>query len=379
MFVRVLVGMDFITHNGMIIDFYDGYTVCAAQEQPHPLHLPRNNKGHFMVDLVQFLTQGDLCHRGHPQIQILLEEGTNSSEWSDLSSHRVVNCATMFTHEFENVKVKVSGHSSREQLFAGMVERRLRMNRQSGLMGSLISALSSTTPSSPTTHGDREEEDQGARPLTSCSNGSQGSASLRGPVAMQGSSLAGQAQVQPVGTVGCARVATFDSITSQQKGHMEIRHRASTRLWSNVLWINCRMMEPNMSPEAELVQAVITKVTAEERLSTLLDEYKMAFAAARSKVEKAKDKMNVVKAAAKSGAGSSGSTGYSMRPHSPRLLSPTHSWEAVSPQRARILDHLTEDEIQQLQKLAMERKAMAERPVDVEIPSDPNYDFNETQ
>ena len=54
MFVRVLVGMDFITHNGMIIDFYDGYTVCAAQEQPHPLHLPRNNKGHFMVDLVQF-------------------------------------------------------------------------------------------------------------------------------------------------------------------------------------------------------------------------------------------------------------------------------------------------------------------------------------
>ena len=142
MLVPVLVGMDFIYSNGMIIDFHDGHTICAAQEQPRPFHLPRNNKGHYMVDLVDFLTEGDLCHEGHPQIHVLVEDGTAST--IDLSNSQWVSSrgihSVIFTHQFEAQVMQVPGSRNHEQLFASVIDRRMRlMNHQTGLMGSLLS------------------------------------------------------------------------------------------------------------------------------------------------------------------------------------------------------------------------------------------------
>ena len=52
--VPVLVGMDFIRQNGLIIDFTDGYVVCAQHANAKPFYMPVNAKGHFMVDLVNY-------------------------------------------------------------------------------------------------------------------------------------------------------------------------------------------------------------------------------------------------------------------------------------------------------------------------------------
>ena len=205
MLVPVLVGMDFIYSNGMIIDFHDGHTICAAQEQPRPFHLPRNNKGHYMVDLVDFLTEGDLCHEGHPQIHVLVEDGTAST--IDLSNSQWVSSrgihSVIFTHQFEAQVMQVPGSRNHEQLFASVIDRRMRlMNRQTGLMGSLLSKTTPATSSSLTTHGDQEGEgSEGAGLRERSSDGPQGSSQLRDSMALYGPSHGAEAQVKSVGSM----------------------------------------------------------------------------------------------------------------------------------------------------------------------------------
>ena len=221
MLVPVLIGMDFITSNGMIIDFSDGHCVCAAQQQPRPFQLPRNNKGHFMVDLVHFLTQGDLCDHGHPQIQVLVEEGTLgpnfsnlSSPWADHAAH-----AVMFTHQFEAEVYQVSVRSHHEQLFASLCERRFRLNQQTGLMGSLLSAPNSTSTSSPTTHGDQEGKgSEGAGSPEGSANGSQRPSKQGDTMALHGDPSSSKAQIQPVGSMDDVHSVRPSSVLHSHKG-----------------------------------------------------------------------------------------------------------------------------------------------------------------
>ena len=67
--------MDFIRQNGLIIDFTDGYVVCAQHENAKPFYMHVNVKGHFMVDLVEYLCEGKTLHDGHPSLHVTVPEG----------------------------------------------------------------------------------------------------------------------------------------------------------------------------------------------------------------------------------------------------------------------------------------------------------------
>ena len=58
MLVPVLVGMSHAGSDGvgLILDMSDGYSVNALVPNDTPRVLPKNPKGHFMVDIVEFLT-----------------------------------------------------------------------------------------------------------------------------------------------------------------------------------------------------------------------------------------------------------------------------------------------------------------------------------
>ncbi|CAE7238727.1 unnamed protein product [Symbiodinium sp. CCMP2592] len=74
MLVPILVGMSHIGSGGagMIIDFNDGSYLNAAdisklrQRPPDdPQYLTSNSKGHFVLDIVQYLTGGQVCEKGN--------------------------------------------------------------------------------------------------------------------------------------------------------------------------------------------------------------------------------------------------------------------------------------------------------------------------
>jgi hypothetical protein len=72
MFVPILVGM---THAGadgvgLIVDMSDGYSINTLVPNDVPRVLSKNQKGHFQVDLVEFLTGGQTTTVGHCNIVI---------------------------------------------------------------------------------------------------------------------------------------------------------------------------------------------------------------------------------------------------------------------------------------------------------------------
>jgi hypothetical protein len=74
--------MDFIDTHGMIIDFNDGTAVCANHDDGEPFQLPRNSKKHLMVDIVDFLTMGQQCVQGPPNIHVILNESSGSEQFA---------------------------------------------------------------------------------------------------------------------------------------------------------------------------------------------------------------------------------------------------------------------------------------------------------
>ncbi|CAJ1342921.1 unnamed protein product, partial [Effrenium voratum] len=73
--VPVLVGMDFAgdTGTGMVVDLVDGTCVFSLIDPLRHYTLQQNSKGHYMVDLVEYLTGGVTVSQGHANI-ILLQE-----------------------------------------------------------------------------------------------------------------------------------------------------------------------------------------------------------------------------------------------------------------------------------------------------------------
>ena len=55
MLVPILVGMDFLSKVGLILDFSDGHAVHAKDPDPTPYHMLKNVKGHFMVNIAEYI------------------------------------------------------------------------------------------------------------------------------------------------------------------------------------------------------------------------------------------------------------------------------------------------------------------------------------
>ncbi|CAE7328962.1 nosip [Symbiodinium sp. CCMP2592] len=77
--VPVLIGMDFLGPAGMglIIDFSTGLALQSKEEHPEIFHLKTNAKGHYVLDIVEFLTQGHVNLEG--QAHLVVSSSTPSS------------------------------------------------------------------------------------------------------------------------------------------------------------------------------------------------------------------------------------------------------------------------------------------------------------
>jgi hypothetical protein len=152
MLVPVLIGMDFIDTHGMIIDFNDGTAVCANHDDGEPFQLPRNSKKHLMVDIVDFLTMGQQCVQGPPNIHVILNESSGSEQFAAelmLSSCNPFDfpelCPLLIeSGELDNFcDLQTSSSSTPSQWFCRLWERRLMLNCKMG--GSISTALRSST------------------------------------------------------------------------------------------------------------------------------------------------------------------------------------------------------------------------------------------
>ena len=115
------------------------------------------------------------------------------------------------------------------------------------------------------------------------------------------------------------------------------------------------MLPSDMVPNETLVKACYDKVAAEERLKTLMLDYKDQLAKLQKKVEKVKPGMT----SAKSGAAPSVMAGYQVAvPQTP--MSATTSWAQVtpphSPELNEMFELMTEDEKQELTNRLRQRR-----------------------
>ena len=138
--------MDFIRQNGLIIDFTDGYVVCAQHANAKPFYMPVNVKGHFMVNLVEYLCEGKTLHDGHPSLHVTVPEGEGfegrlSADAHMSSMELVDDVGNISTLEFECgtvVTSDVNSLHSHRTLFEQLWQRRLRLQQEDRLMGGVI-------------------------------------------------------------------------------------------------------------------------------------------------------------------------------------------------------------------------------------------------
>ena len=92
--VPVLIGMDFIGPSGMglIIDFSTGLALHSKEDHPEIFHLKTNAKGHYVLDIVEFLTQGCVNHEG--QAHLVVSSGVPTSTSSHV--HHVLELGTVW-------------------------------------------------------------------------------------------------------------------------------------------------------------------------------------------------------------------------------------------------------------------------------------------
>ncbi|CAE7443123.1 Cacna1h [Symbiodinium natans] len=92
--VPVLIGMDFLGCNGagMMIDFATGNAMFTCDSQPQIFPLKANHKGHFTLDIVQYLTEGKRCDVGQPHV--LVRAGAKASK--PLETHTVLELGVVW-------------------------------------------------------------------------------------------------------------------------------------------------------------------------------------------------------------------------------------------------------------------------------------------
>ena len=100
----LLVGMDFIQDVGLLVDFRSGLAMNTCDPEPSIYELPRNRKGHLMVDVRYHLTKGKICDQGHAHITVcqnLADVCDHDNQWLELSVvwFDMSECDAQFDHE----------------------------------------------------------------------------------------------------------------------------------------------------------------------------------------------------------------------------------------------------------------------------------------
>ncbi|CAE7192335.1 Smyd3 [Symbiodinium necroappetens] len=100
----LLVGMDFIQDVGLLVDFRSGLAMNTLDPEPSIYELPRNRKGHLMVDVRYHLTKGKICDQGHARITVCQNPSDvcdHDNQWLELSVvwFDMSECDAQFDHE----------------------------------------------------------------------------------------------------------------------------------------------------------------------------------------------------------------------------------------------------------------------------------------
>ena len=88
--VPILVGMDHLGGDtGMAIDFPTGMAMDSFKTDFQAYQLPSNKKGHYLLDIVEYLTRGRECLEGHATINITTDELPETAKLHTLEFHPV--------------------------------------------------------------------------------------------------------------------------------------------------------------------------------------------------------------------------------------------------------------------------------------------------
>lgn len=103
--VPILVGMDYLgdAHFGLCIDFPTGMAIQTNDGEA--FQLPVNQKGHYVLDVVQLLTEGHECHEGHATIRVKGAEAVHSLQ--SLEFHPVEYYDLTVSERMLDEKVKI--------------------------------------------------------------------------------------------------------------------------------------------------------------------------------------------------------------------------------------------------------------------------------
>ena len=149
MLVPILVGMSHIGRSGagMIVDFSDGYFVNANDPNllDKPQYLSRNDKGHFVLDVVDYLTAGQNRAEGSCQLHVACAHGERDLPSTDQD----VPLKLMYPLELcgmssESSVARASVHQ-RRALMQQLVDRRHLLNDPEHFGSRMVAS----TPTSP--------------------------------------------------------------------------------------------------------------------------------------------------------------------------------------------------------------------------------------
>ena len=88
--VPILVGMDHLGGDtGMTIDFPTGMAMDSFKTDFQAYQLPSNKKGHYLLDIVEYLTRGKECLEGHASVHITTDELPETANLHTLEFHPV--------------------------------------------------------------------------------------------------------------------------------------------------------------------------------------------------------------------------------------------------------------------------------------------------
>ena len=231
--VPVLVGMNFIRGNQLIVDFSDGYTVCALQPHAKPFNLKINPKGHYMLDIPHYLCDGNTQLTGHAEVSLVLDNTFTLQEAPlSIGVLEIVACPVEGSSDEVLDEVLMTSHSetSRRRSFHEMWERRLSIHhqQQSRLMGNLPTKPSVATSSSRD-HG-AEVNRGGAGSGSQGGDGSQRSSSQGGAVAVQGRPQAGASSQQQMGLMDPLFAVRSSPELHSEGGSAGIKHELTESL-----------------------------------------------------------------------------------------------------------------------------------------------------
>jgi hypothetical protein len=398
MLVPVLIGMDFIDSHGLIIDFSEGMAVCGNHPEGKPFYLPRNSKKHLMVDVVQFLTEGNICSQGSPTINVVMGDGIDEQLSAELFTLSIDSlCWNQYWPLIlENDETGSNDQQSFEcqmtstcptpsPWFEKLWNRRLDLNRKSGSMGSSTSKAHETSTSSslldPMAPKQTKEEKElyldFERTVT---------ADLRDPRAKshQWPCMGNHNKAKPQSNkwgqwTNCAVCGLRMEYIPKKGAPASETHQPNPAMVLRALKELQQLLPGGALPEEALVRVVIDKVVAEERMTTLLEEYQRQLETAKKKVIKGQQAMMT----AGRGQPSSGvPSGY----HPEMPTSPprsTTSWEQVTSQQSpprrpadEIMELLTQEERNQLMQRVQHRAAQDTAVPVSEAEMEPDFNQN---